>query len=308
MKIAVLTGAGFSRVWDGLLAREFGEHIHSSPALEHYKAVRHKLLTLDYDYEQVLHDVRDMEAFAPFMQAMDDCFKLHDELIKTTCEGFPCFMKLLADLYDAANGEFRFYTLNQDLLVERHADWKDRGIAMPMHCPGVEDTFLAGNCPAYENWPRVCDIRFQDGLEQENSIPYMKLHGSCHWRTPERERVLIAGRDKVEDAKRFPLLGRMLDDLEEFCKDANVLVIGYGFLDKHINKALAFHGNRIFVVDPRSLPEIASPKNGRQLEGGPVADRFIGGRTRGLLEILGKHPKTRSPILEDIFQLITARP
>ena len=89
----------------------------------------------------------------------------------------------------------------------------------------------------------------------------MKLHGSVGWRSADGSELLIVGTTKSAAIENEPLL-RWYSDLFKkvlHAGDRNLVVIGYGFGDPHINAVIADgikqHGLRLYLVTPQSPDE-----------------------------------------------------
>ena len=89
----------------------------------------------------------------------------------------------------------------------------------------------------------------------------MKLHGSVGWRSADGSELLIVGTTKSAAIEDEPLL-RWYSDLFKkvlHAGDRNLVVIGYGFGDPHINAVIADgikqHGLRLYLVTPQSPDE-----------------------------------------------------
>ena len=83
--------------------------------------------------------------------------------------------------------------------------------------------------------------------------PYFKLHGSIDWTTKD-EMLLILGGSKEGSIKRHPILAWYHSEfLARITQpNARIMIIGYGFRDDHINRALiqaAHAGAQFFLMD-----------------------------------------------------------
>jgi hypothetical protein len=94
-----------------------------------------------------------------------------------------------------------------------------------------------------------------DGGQQ----PYIKLHGSSDWlRSGPEPTLLVLGGSKSVEIAQDPLLSwyhKLFRDAL-IRSGARLMIIGYGFADRHINEVIAQAANgrnlTIFVVDPAS--------------------------------------------------------
>jgi len=99
--------------------------------------------------------------------------------------------------------------------------------------------------------------------------PFYKLHGSSNWQTGAGEPVLIMGNAKTGAIDRFPVLRGYHDEFAARLGEggAKLMVIGYSFLDNHINavieRASQSRGLGTYLVDPRGRDVLMDPKMAR---------------------------------------------
>lgn len=148
-----------------------------------------------------------------------------------------------------------FFTLNQDLFVERHYY-----NGPPPLLPG-----MSGGT----RWFSTVNTRLPLARVESPSLGtshtehvqgahllYLKLHGSCNWRGSGSPSEMVIGRSKADQIQRHPLLSWYLGLFREaLCQqDSRLLIIGYGFGDPHINRligdAVSDTGLRVFIVSP----------------------------------------------------------
>src|SRR5277367_1572562 len=148
------------------------------------------------------------------------------------------------------------FTLNQDLLLERHyLNANNR-----WQIPGVKpfNPMASGHDPI----PPPARTQAPDDpanfKEQPEAQPYYKLHGSTYWigGGGGQARLLIMGGNKAAEIDQYPLLAWYHRKFEEYLARATrLMVIGYSFGDLHINNAImkaADKGNlRLFIIDPQ---------------------------------------------------------
>jgi hypothetical protein len=242
-----LFGTGFSKNWNGRLAREITADLQSRLQNDTY------LLNLlnTKNFEDALSTVQSAYTASP-----TDLNK------QRLCD----MQQVLIDVFEAMNSNFEakgtldfsnevlvrsflvkfdgIFTLNQDLLIELnypnlHEDavlWhanKWKGWCLP----GLQSRYnsSAPNKRNRSTWvpkePFVIDASMQ---------PYFKLHGSIAWQTTEGLPLLVIGRDKVSTIRQHPILQWSFGKFEEFLARPNtrLMVIGYGFGDDHINQAI----------------------------------------------------------------------
>ena len=190
------------------------------------------------------------------------------------------------------------YTLNQDLLLERQ--YFNDG-----HClinPGRWSGWTIPGMPPLHNpaeaftGERVIPAYKPSGQFElpTNMQPYFKLHGSANWRDENGRLVIALGGNKAGAIQASAVLRQYFErfNTDLSSGEARVMVIGYGFMDEHVNAVLVEatqrHNLKIFIVDPLGVE--AAQENRTALIGrGP--NRFqgsiIGASRRTLREILG---------------------
>jgi len=149
------------------------------------------------------------------------------------------------------------YTLNQDTLIEQKFDGSlsKRLITLP----GIKSAKerLTGGRGLY---PLYTPDQPSSFTVQQQSLPYIKLHGSIDWIYGDRELLLILGGNKEENIRKLPLLrwyhdGLFRADLRK--PNTRLMIIGYSFSDNHINKeilnAITQSDLRLFIIDPKGV-------------------------------------------------------
>lgn len=267
-RIALL-GAGFTRTWGGWLAAELiGElcgRLIDRPGV-------HQMLRLSGNFEEVLGARRALAEREPSNeQAAEDVRRLEEAIL----DSFAMVNGALARLPELSAGGAldgrcsirrflaRFdaiFTLNQDLLLELHYDGmgaESQGRWQHYYFPGivltrgwlrerredrVSQTLLVGNVPV---------------APAERYQPVFKLHGSVNWRTGAAGRVLVIGTGKEKAIAGSALLRWYHEEFRRYLMQGNteLMVIGYGFADQHINSALLEAAKRsslaMYLVDPK---------------------------------------------------------
>lgn len=77
-------------------------------------------------------------------------------------------------------------------------------------------------------------------LDDNNYLPYLKMHGSTNWRDSSGNHIVIIGTNKKEDIDKYELTKWYNKYFYHILTTTinKLLIIGYGFMDKHINEAL----------------------------------------------------------------------
>lgn len=303
----LLLGAGFSRNWGGWLAAEVFEYLLGSPQIADDGLLRN-LLWKHKDrggFEGALAELQrtyltsrsapDKATLDRFQEAVSQMF---DDMNQV-------FLGLIS--FEFGNergrlvGEFlaRFdamFTLNQDLLLERHylninvdiySNQKWLGAAMP----GVKR--VDSTEPIGPHDLRGAKWQLTDTYElTPRSQPYFKLHGSSNWVDTEGNDLLIIGGNKTHAIQSHPTLKWYREQFGKYLNepDSRLMVIGYGFGDGHINDAILNarkYGLRMFVVDPLGVDVVNKTRDAAIRADDPLEELMIGGSRRSLREIFG---------------------
>lgn len=251
----LLTGAGLSANWGGLVADEIWEVMLGHPAVAAHSRVQDVLREPEFnqDFETCLDQVRysgfnDGEKDS-VQVALQHAFCLHHErLVENRGEvskyGFRQFVTKFEPNESSDTGFV--FTLNQDLLLELTLSPSDgyAGIC-PIH-PGVEphSDYFTHRLTQYQSEKHRIEI---GECGDHSSIPvkgqfnYVKLHGSFDWWMPDGRNVIAAGKNKEALSDDFPLLGAYLGLFRQvcMCENTRLLIVGYSFRDPLINKAIA---------------------------------------------------------------------
>lgn len=144
-----------------------------------------------------------------------------------------------------------------------------------------------------------CPAANQASVIREGSQAYVKLHGSSNWYGADGSRVLILGGAKQKAIGASSILRSYLDAFENALSaaDSRLMVIGYGFRDKHVNEVLEraiAKGLRLFVIDPNGA-ELAFKLNRTRSAGiaastaleAMLRQAVVGGSRRRLSDIFG---------------------
>jgi hypothetical protein len=260
-ELILLTGAGFTKSYGGYLTSEMWAAILNQREIQNDAVLRLELLN-EFNFERYYHRVLSSTGYSEPQKdaltkairkayaAMDDSIAVQSyqrtNLAVKVCELFLSRF--------AGEGKQRgfFFTLNQDLFVERYYH-NDDGQLRPS-IPGViQDPkwfrgtgdhlkIDAGNPVVLPN---------AAGLEKQTKnfwerghgqFKYIKLHGSYNWRSHGGSDALVIGEEKEGSIAKEPLL-KWYNDLFEkvlsWPKKKILVVIGYSFRDAHINKTIA---------------------------------------------------------------------
>jgi hypothetical protein len=257
----LLTGAGFSRNWGGMLAPEVFQYLLGCNELD--EELR-RLLLRYRSFEDVL---------AALQHAADAESKRRYDVLTSALVGMFHGMGL-----GLMQREFEFrnppdtrysltsflmlfdaiFTLNQDTLLEqKYIPFVGPPKWGRAHLPGLKylgSPQLTGSVHdrigAME--PNPSDFRIAPGVQ-----PYIKLHGSTNWNDGSSgARILIMGGQKAVGINQFPILSWYHQEFRSMLMrpGARLMVVGYSFSDAHINDAImdAIKQSelKIFLIDP----------------------------------------------------------
>lgn len=273
-KNVLLTGAGFTKSFGGYLASEMWAIILNQPEVSQDPKLRRELLKkLDYErcYDYILNCSLFMhEEKNAFTVCVEKAYgQLHEivcsDIIEQISKARTACRSIIAK-FAGENQELGFFfTLNQDLLIERlYPD--DSPIRIPgLHSPKWFNLQIKNPLAQDEH------VQLPDSttVDQEKSkfwdknprrFAYVKLHGSYGWKGITGN-ALVIGNAKTEVIKNEPLLKWYLTLFDHVLKtqDRNLVVIGYGFRDPHINDVIAdgirHCGLKLFVISPKQPSE-----------------------------------------------------
>ena len=244
-KIALLTGAGFSKDCGGFLADEMWAWIFNSAEVQGCPNVAAALRD-ETDHEIVYSEIHTSPGFDAKDQhaisaAVRRAYLLQDDAIRNF-RGNSLGLREFVSIFQGQAGDERgyFFTLNQDAFVERHLSQLD------LHYPGVPkhrnsfNTFAPYQGEVAISSGSEVDMTAREDCAIGRKFHYVKLHGSFNWLSSVGDHVMVIGtqKDRLIDREELLryysfLLARVLKETEILC------VIGYSFRDEHINETLA---------------------------------------------------------------------
>ena len=226
----------------------------------------------DLDFETIYDMIMKSPEYKPrekaaFLNALRNAYRQMDEIISdqtnrvsafAVCQSF--VSRFAGSLQQQERGFI--FTLNQDLFIERFYSNGNSLIKIPgLESPG----WFRGNSPgewdarAIITLPGVEAVKkAEDAFWEKSSINfvYVKLHGSCNWKSRDGTDRMVIGHHKTRIIESEPLLKWYVSLFSEVLqKDSrNLVVIGYGFRDPHINDIIADairdRGLKLHVVSP----------------------------------------------------------
>lgn len=303
LSYAILSGAGFSKDWGGFLVKDMTFRIFSSSLMTD-PTVR-SLLAKTANYEKVLERFQKAKladrAPSPkseasekiLMDAVLDAYHFQESMLWFNSSHSPNIDLFFGKIVLPAKmaGTFRWYTLNHDLLLEKKIIEGKR-----IYCPGVE------TARPTRDFSVIDQFRPEEPLDPvrdaDNSITYVKLHGSINWRNPVNNLpVIVAGGGKLLQIRGKPgPAGQLIDSYwNSFCegvgRGTTVLTIGYSFGDEHVNEILARDGVRIFNINPIGFPDIVGPTETQK----GVARNILGVWPSRLSDLIGNGLLPKEP-------------
>jgi hypothetical protein len=257
----ILTGAGFSRPWGGYLAAELWSLIISEPSIRS-RVELDRVLHDELNFEEVLARIEVSETSdfndddrRVMRAAVTNAFELQEQQIKQKGSFLigsnPDLERMLINFTARpTRGTTCFFTLNQDLLMERLPKFQgDFGFVIPGVTWGSDPQFT-----------KVDDFSPTPFEALAGKRAYLKLHGSMSWHAAHGDVAVLGGAKKAA-IDQFDIL-RMNNAIFRQAlmqQDARLLVIGYGFADDHINETIGLgldRGLKLWIVDPREPASI----------------------------------------------------
>ncbi|MET0482815.1 MAG: hypothetical protein ABWZ27_07865 [Aestuariivirgaceae bacterium] len=181
------------------------------------------------------------------------------------------------------------FTLNQDLLLERH--YLNDNVSLlsaqgwdGAHIPGMRRIAAPDSAhgnPNLGRWEPVGNFSLEPRLQ-----PFFKLHGSSNWVGPDTNDLLVLGGNKRSIIEKFPILKWSHEQFSSYLSQPNtrLMVIGYSFADDAETLDL-------FVIDPLGVDVIDKNRNAQIYSPDDLAQvlwpRVIGSSRRSLREIFG---------------------
>lgn len=265
----LLTGAGFTKDFGGHLASEMWAAILNQPQISSTPRLRTYLLE-QLNFEKAYDAVLTSESFTSsgkiaFTEALRGAYLAMDAAInQNKIPASALCTNFVSRFSGSSQKRGFFFTLNQDLLVERFFSSSSLSTGL-LKIPGLEHNWWFNG-----KLPENLDTNYRVPLPNESelkarkqkfsekspeSFAYVKLHGSYGWIGADGRDAMVIGFEKEGSISREPLLQWYFDLFQEALVqgDTKLVVIGYGFRDKHINDVIAEaipHGLRIYIVSP----------------------------------------------------------
>ncbi len=280
----LLTGAGFTANFGGILAKEMWSKILNNTKINLLPDVK-KLLMKNFDFEDVYSTFNNDENISDqdkslFQEVILDSYGSMDNALKLFCDtGFTQYnicmrsvTKFLGLFTGVAEETGVHFTLNQDLLMERAC----QKIPLGFHTPAYSDYVQSINSKIInsESVVRLPDIfaiqDFKDKrLSSVGDSCYIKLHGSQGWESVHGKKQMVIGTNKFSDIQKEPLLSWYFDIFRQSIMRPGIelFVVGYSFRDKHVNdlllEAINEHDLKIYIISPEDPSKFRDRMEGR---------------------------------------------
>lgn len=300
----LLTGAGFTKNFGGLLAQDMWALIFNHEQIcENEKLAG--LLKRNFDYESVYHQVLYETGFEHkekeiIKQAINKSYNRLDNLIVETNYGGKHLgecRRFIETFSELKGGGGFFFTLNQDLFVERFLAGLG-GIHMPFSNRANSIWASLRNKPLesshYIPLPRTSVELEREEPLSASKFHYIKLHGSLNWQRSDGSGALVIGKSKESEIAKEPLLDRYFSLFnQEINKTGRkLLCIGYGFGDIHINETISQgtkRGLKLYVISPSGPKEFKEKLQDAETPyGNDIWERLAGYYPYKFLDILTK--------------------
>ncbi len=284
----LLTGSGFTNNFGGPLAsdmweiinRKLDDLLHNNNLLEENKIHLKKLIDLaknEFDYEKLFEEVMKGKKRDELKDVINDIYfkaykSMDDNIVRKGCLYGPevcidsnALEEFIRDLAGDQKERGFFFTLNQDISIERY-------FRTAVITPCIERiNELDGSLKQgfFKNsWFRKVPNKEElvkkkldkEGKWKNEKVYYIKLHGSFNWKGSmdknTDKNIMVIGTSKLKDIEKEPILKWYLEIFKCVLSKPNrrLLIIGYGFRDKHINDVIlnSINDLELFLVYPKS--------------------------------------------------------
>lgn len=309
MNCVLLLGAGFSRNWGGWLASEAFEYLLGCTEVD--EGLKELLWSHKRrgGFESALAQLQEEQTRSGRGAPAERLAKLQNAVRRMFADMDKAFSDVQFEFqndreYSIVLFLTRFdaiFTLNQDLLLERH--YLNDNVSLlsakrwnGAHIPGMRRT--AAPASPLDN-PHLGQWEPNPGafVVSPRHQPYFKLHGSSNWVASGLDGLLVLGGNKQSIIDRYPVLKWSHEQFNAFLSKPNtrLMVIGYSFGDDHINAmiraAVTDHKTDLFVIDPLGVDVMDKNRNALIHRPDELAaalwPRVIGSSRRSLREIFG---------------------
>ena len=291
------SGAGFTKNFGGLLAKEMRSKIYNNSEVQAQHRLKNLLLSdLDYEsiYDKVINGDYTDEEKDTISTAIYNAYQVLDDISRewTFRNDAPNPVNIYGvnkfiERFSGVNNEIGFFfTLNQDLFIERHFNSIKTAFIHP-GVPKIPDAFIITNRRPIEKkdfiyLPNLDELKTNSVTHlSKNTIHYVKLHGSFGWMSSKGTNSYVIGKEKEQQVADEPLLSWYFELFKKALSKPNrkLFLIGYGFRDQHINEvfvdSIKKYGLRWFVISPSDQSEFIS--NLKSVEYGDILLKGLAG-------------------------------
>ena len=271
-KYILLTGAGFTHNFGTPLAAEMWSAIFNNEQIQSEHNIKNLMKNNGWNYEEMYNIIMDGSytknekvAFNnALISAYNDIDSTIIDFIDSGDNTFTFYIQQLISLFSKENKKSFFFTLNQDLFIERfYYHYNHKKNWMKPIIPGIKnelnwfsrDFIKPLEKSDYCKVPN--EVKLNDDPDSlDGHFFYVKLHGSCNWIDSNGERLILTGNRKAEEIKNESLLEYYFKLFKSVLSrhEQRLLIIGYGFGDEHINEIIANavkkHKLKVFIISP----------------------------------------------------------
>lgn len=305
-----LTGAGFTHNFGAPLATDIWSTTLSHPKVQAIPRVREALLR-DSNFEDVYDLITtgdySSEEKEAIKEAVTFAYAHVDDSVRSYsfAPGSPYPVNIYAvqkfiNMFSGSKGQPGFFfTLNQDLFVERHYY-----NGTPPSMPGIASNRGFSSLFAHAKLAQSDKVTLPSsdqlaGLESEMSREtffYLKLHGSSNWYSADGQQRMVIGCRKSGRIDGEPLLAKYFDIFKRvlLTPARRLLSLGYGFGDEHVNDVIADaikQGLQLHILSP-SLQSSTKERICKSHRGGEIWKGLFGYYRHTLLELFPQDQST----------------
>lgn len=212
--IILLTGAGFTKNFGGFLGTEMWAQIFNDPEIQNNENLRN-LLQEDYDFESAYSTVMtghfSEEDKKIIKKVVEKAYKNLDDAIKdwvfTETSPYPVnwygWSKLINLFVGQGNEKGLFFTLNQDIFIERRSGHRPPG------APFFTQELYNGHCREFTpdkfvTLPKEDAVaKAEQAFKDRTGLAYIKLHGSYGWKSSDGLNQMVIGKNIQARGKNF---------------------------------------------------------------------------------------------------------
>lgn len=266
-ELILLCGAGFTKNFGGFLSIDMWEQFFNNPNMpEKLKRLMLRGTKGDddyFNYEDVVQTVLTEDKYKEFGDVIkvvvEAAYKRQENKIDSNITNNQTLVDRLKHFI--FTNISLFFTLNQDTFVEKHLHKKEHQIlSLPYLTP--KESQNGEDAPFQLPKQEELHSAAMPILIGDKFVNYIKLHGSRNWYDSLGKNFPVIGKNKRDLIEKEPLLKAYFDFFDKSLNSGKkMLVIGYSFLDKHINESISNgieKGMRLFVVDAISAKEFGA--------------------------------------------------